>query len=359
MRRGDVTHDCQKIEDSLLDLVFPDGGAGASGDERRRTLAEVERCAHCHEQYLAFQVTLERFDEAADLMQPDESYWSGYDERLRAALFADARPGLWQRSADAMRGRTPRPAWALTFATLVVIALLAWAWLRQPSALVSYQPAQQAQVDSKPGPAPEQRQEQSPNPQIGQEKNDERQEPEGVKRNRPSPSSQRKFGEQVAARVDRPLEKPRREAVERVPERVEASVPVLAANVMPSATIAAIVDDETLQHFERSQNLLRSFRNLRLEGKESRAAIADERQRSRSLLFQNIVLRRDAEIKGNLPVEQVLNDLEPVLIDIANLPDGAAPGEVRAIRSRMQRKAIITALQAYSARPMIAGTSTD
>jgi hypothetical protein len=125
---------------------------------------------------------------------------------------------------------------------------------------------------------------------------------------------------------------------------------------MPNATIAAIISAETFQHFEKSQLLLRSFRNLDLVGNESAAALAEERQRSHSLLFQNILLRREAEMTGNLPVEQVLNDLEPLLLDIANLPDRAAAADVRAIRERIRRKGIVTSLQAYSARVAVATT---
>ena len=84
-----------------------------------------------------------------------------------------------------------------------------------------------------------------------------------------------------------------------------------------------------------------------------------DRQRSRSLLFQNIVLRREAEMTGNLPVEQVLNDLEPVLLDLANLPERASAEDLRDVRRRIEKKAIIAALQVYSARPAIASAMTD
>ena len=109
----------------------------------------------------------------------------------------------------------------------------------------------------------------------------------------------------------------------------------------PEPTLGA--KRETARHFEQAQILLRSFRNARVEGSQT---VADERQRSQKLLYRNIVLRREAARRGNAPVERTLDSLEPILIDIANLPDSPAQEEVRAIRERMQRKDIVAVLQA-------------
>jgi len=63
------------------------------------------------------------------------------------------------------------------------------------------------------------------------------------------------------------------------------------------------------------------------------------------LLYKNVLLRRDAEAKGNLPVEELLGSLEPFLLDIANLPEKPSSNEVRSIKERMQKKEIVSALQ--------------
>jgi hypothetical protein len=99
------------------------------------------------------------------------------------------------------------------------------------------------------------------------------------------------------------------------------------------------------RHVEQAQLLLRSFRNVRLAGARGASDIAEERRRSQKLLYRNIVLRREAATKGDLPVERVLSSLEPILIDIANLPDRPEGDEVLAIRERMQRKNIVAMLQ--------------
>ena len=150
MRRARLTHECRNIEERLIDLVFAD----ASEDERQRTLAEIASCAACGEQYQALRLTLERFDEATDLMQPRESYWRGYEARLRDRLIADERPAVWQRFVETLRSLSPRPAWAVSFAALALIALLLWTWVRQPGDTVS-EPAQQAKTPAPTVPAPE------------------------------------------------------------------------------------------------------------------------------------------------------------------------------------------------------------
>lgn len=109
------------------------------------------------------------------------------------------------------------------------------------------------------------------------------------------------------------------------------------------------IDVETARHIERAQLLLRSFRNTRDSGAQPDPDLSYEKQRSRGLLYKNILLRRDAEAKGNMPAEDLLGSLEPFLLDIANLPDRPSNEDVRSIKERMQKKEIVSALQVYSA----------
>jgi hypothetical protein len=121
----------------------------------------------------------------------------------------------------------------------------------------------------------------------------------------------------------------------------------LVAERMP--LMNPFVDAETARHIERAQVLLRSFRNTRDEGKQIDPEISYEKQQSRGLLYKNVLLRRQAEAKGNMPVEELLGGLEPFLLDIANLPDKPSNEEVRSIKQRMQKKEVISELQIYSA----------
>lgn len=127
-----------------------------------------------------------------------------------------------------------------------------------------------------------------------------------------------------------------------------------AASVAPAPPPAATVTErpparagalDTARHAEQAQMLLRSFRNARL----SDGDLAYERARSKKLLYQNIVLRREAASKRDPRTEQALDRLEPILIDIANLPDKPAEDDVNSIRERMRKKNIVVLLQASAA----------
>ena len=59
------------------------------------------------------------------------------------------------------------------------------------------------------------------------------------------------------------------------------------------------------------------------------------------------MLRRDDEMKAKFPTKTLLADLEPLLIDIANLPDRAKPEDLRAIKERVRKTEIVAALVDY------------
>ena len=119
--------------------------------------------------------------------------------------------------------------------------------------------------------------------------------------------------------------------------------------VLAETSDVGIFDAGMVRHFEKAQILLRSFRNADTSTEGFTADLAHEKSQSKNLLYRNILLRRGAESSGNLPAEEVLGSLEPVLLDIANLPDQPSPGEVRSIKDRIQKMEIIVVLQVYSA----------
>jgi hypothetical protein len=104
-------------------------------------------------------------------------------------------------------------------------------------------------------------------------------------------------------------------------------------------------DLEVARHAERAELLLRSFRNVRLPATRSALDISYEKENARKLLYQNIALRRDALSRRDQPTTEILNKLEPILLDIANLPDRARARDVRSIERHMKKKEIVAALQ--------------
>jgi len=111
-------------------------------------------------------------------------------------------------------------------------------------------------------------------------------------------------------------------------------------------------DAEWRTHAERAQILLRSFRNVPFaKGTSNRGPAIDvayERRQSKKLLYDNIVLRREAAARGDRSAERLLDNLEPILLDIANLPERPLSGDVRSIEQRMRKEEIVARLQAQS-----------
>ena len=109
-------------------------------------------------------------------------------------------------------------------------------------------------------------------------------------------------------------------------------------------------EQETAKHIEQTENLLRSIRNYTVSDTDDEVDVSYDKALSRRLLIENVVLRRDAEMKAKFPTKTLLADLEPLLIDIANLPDRAKPEDVRAIKERVQKTEIVAALVDYQDR---------
>jgi hypothetical protein len=129
-----------------------------------------------------------------------------------------------------------------------------------------------------------------------------------------------------------------------------ADNPVSADNPGVLSTDLGYLDmdeQETARHIEQTENLLRSIRNFPISDTDDEIDVSYDKALSRRLLNENVVLRREAEMKAKFPTKTLLADLEPFLIDIANLPDQAKPEELRAIKERVQRTEIVAALLLY------------
>jgi hypothetical protein len=348
-----LIHDCQKIEERLIDLVFDELGE----DQRRQTLAEVESCEHCRAEYQSLARTLSAVDQASTAMTPDETYWQAYEAKLRAKLAADQRPmalSTWrQRWREALAVLTTRPAWAMSVALLLGLALFLWAMLAQNG----YEPKAPLQANEPPAKVQPDDSDKAVEKGPATALKDGGEKPPEV---RPLPNPQPKkplpgdSNHTVARRTGRPAKRP-----EELDKAIQSQTPQVATTFEPASGGGALLDNETLRHFEKAQMFLRAFRNLDAAGSPDTFEIANDKQRSRALLFKNVLLRREAEAKGNLPVGQVLSDLEPLLLDIANLSDKAAPYEIRAIHKRLQKREMIATLQVYAARPVIARAASD
>jgi hypothetical protein len=88
-------HDCRKLENSLVDLVFNE----LEADEKQYLLAELESCAGCLSEYRSMTETLLVFDQSIEASTPDESYWPGHHAALRQRLETYALPAKTKRDS--------------------------------------------------------------------------------------------------------------------------------------------------------------------------------------------------------------------------------------------------------------------
>jgi hypothetical protein len=110
---------------------------------------------------------------------------------------------------------------------------------------------------------------------------------------------------------------------------------------------------DVAQHLERTQLLLLSLKNAQPAETGRAIDLVYEKGLSRRLLTRNVLLRREAESKSNLPLEELLDSIEPVLVEVANLPEQAASSDVISIGERIRRKGLVALLQAYRNEPVM------
>lgn len=113
---------------------------------------------------------------------------------------------------------------------------------------------------------------------------------------------------------------------------------------------------EVAQHLERAGLLLLSLKNAPQAEPERTFNVGYEKGLSRRLLTRNVLLRREAESKSNLPLEELLDSIEPVLVEVANLPEQASSSDVLSIRERIRRKGLVALLQTYTNEPLMVAT---
>ena len=219
------------------------------------------------------------------------------------------------------RARAPRFAWgsAVAFATLLVVAAIIGLLMYKSSNTGTND--KHLAVQQTPTPVPSasvQQPEPSPSPNKSNEETAPRRSPSPAPKKQPL-VREPKPGEQFAA----------------IPS---TSDPVRSADAQ---TMTAL-------HFEKSETLLVAFRNVRMNEPGAAAEVAYERKRAQQLVLQNMMLRREADASGDVQISSLLENLEPILIDIANLPDKPDKDAVRVIRQRVERKNIVPLLRVNS-----------
>jgi hypothetical protein len=126
---------------------------------------------------------------------------------------------------------------------------------------------------------------------------------------------------------------------------INASAPV-GERVAQPAQLLDPEEKDVARHVERAQMLLRSIKNVSAS-EAGGADVAYEKDLSRKLLAENATLQLEAEVKGDKETKQVLDQIQPFLLEIANMGEKPSREEVRSIGERVRQNEIVAALEVY------------
>jgi len=276
---------------------------------------------------------------AFDSLTAEQEIYSRYDRELEispvlwneiAARTVDERKVVNTASRSSWREwfALPSLGWSFAGAMAMLLAVVALAVIYfQSTKQPRQEPIQQAQNDKGPSSSPQK-------VIVNNVKN-------------PETPIEIKTKDKFVAKDSTARRTPKsREALTASPERktlVTDQSDVLFSDVAYSQ----VEEKETLAHIENAQNLLRSVRNIEISEDDTDVDVTYEKALSRRLLNENVILRLEAEMNGKFPAKTLLADLEPFLIDIANLPDKPAAEDLRVLKQRVQKTEIVAALQGY------------
>ncbi len=100
------------------------------------------------------------------------------------------------------------------------------------------------------------------------------------------------------------------------------------------------------EHFDDSERVLVELANLTPKGNTD---ITTERDRAEELLASNRLYRRTALDRGEGDVATLLDELEPVLLQIAHSPAQVSEQELRAMQKRVEAKGLVFKLRVVRA----------
>lgn len=128
-----------------------------------------------------------------------------------------------------------------------------------------------------------------------------------------------------------------RDVVEPTPA-VATSISTAAAAAEAPAR-ARLLDLAVGDHLVRAQLVLTEVANGASD--DAGAALASERQRATDLVATNRLVRQTAALAGDDSLDVVLDDLERVLVEIANAPDDATADDWTALKARIETQSLL------------------
>lgn len=131
-------------------------------------------------------------------------------------------------------------------------------------------------------------------------------------------------------------------AVAPMPDAVAAVPPASVADLPPGGVLLVAMGD----HLDRSQMVLVELLNA---GDADPAGLASGRERAADLVAANRLIRQSAERAGETTLADVLDDLERVLIEIANGSEDASSEELQLLKARIEQRGILFRMRVVGA----------
>ena len=100
------------------------------------------------------------------------------------------------------------------------------------------------------------------------------------------------------------------------------------------------------EHFDQSERVLVELTNLTPDGNTD---ISGTRDRAQELLASNRLYRTSATTRGEGDVATLLDELEPVLVQLAHAPSSIGEKELRSIQKRVEAKGLVFKLRVVRA----------
>ena len=112
----------------------------------------------------------------------------------------------------------------------------------------------------------------------------------------------------------------------------------VVASVEPERVLQTAVDD----HLDRTQMMLVELANADVDGAD---VLAGEQARAGDLVAANRVILQSAMQSGDAQVIDILEDLERVLLEVANAPANATSNDLTDLQSRITREDLLFRLR--------------
>jgi hypothetical protein len=131
----------------------------------------------------------------------------------------------------------------------------------------------------------------------------------------------------------------------RLSPRPESAAPPVVADATTEQIRERILLIDVSDHLEQSQMVLVELLNT---DNQQPASMAEERTRAGELVAANRLYRIAATATGDATIASLLDDLEPVLVDIAASPENISSQNLDELRERIESKSLLFKVRVVS-----------